>query len=312
MGKAGKGGRRGVVWAVAIAVGAVFVVGVATGIQPDAAGRAGHMRGAPTPGGGVLRDAGPGAPVDSARHGGASSPGIATMEPSGEPSTVYLRPGDGYREIMARLGPESEHDPVALFLTGEATVACVSESTPGAALRARTTTARALLAWKSAFCRGEFAGAERRDDILRRRMAGIASRHPEWAGRDSSGGAPFFDAVLSGGTLDEMQTAISLLSVGESWDLGHELVDGTPLAANLSKYQTIALESLMCDVTGGCGPNGLRTAMLCIQSGDPSCHPGRSVYDTWNDEFSPNEKAIIVAMRERVAAERARRAGGAG
>jgi len=299
-----RGGSRVAAWVGAALLAGSVVVGLAAGGLPDAAGRPDVAEEA---GSGTSSAARPNGPAASHRMDAAPAAAGARAESFGETAAAYLEPGDGYPEIAARLGPASEHDPVALFLLGEAASVCVSESRPDAARRARTATARAFVEWKVAFCRGQFAGPERRDAILRKRMAGLTARHPEWKDvGDSPGGTSFFDAVLSGTSLDEMQIAISMLSVGEHWELGHDLVDGTPLEADLSRYQEIALESLMCDVTGGCGPNGLRTAMLCVRYPEPTCHPERSLYDTWNDRFAPDEIAVIVALRERIVAARAR------
>ncbi|SEV88476.1 hypothetical protein [Luteibacter sp. 329MFSha] len=298
-------GSRLALWVGAAMLLGAVVVGWTAGGVPDELGTRHAGQAAEGRARSDVRAAGP---AGSSRIDGTVPAVDASSGRLDESAGPYLRPGDGYREIMARLGPASEDDPIALFVVGEAVSVCTRAGRPDAARRARSDGARAFIAWRADFCRGEFAGEERRDEVLRKRMAGVASRHPEWRGVDSPGGAPIFDAVLSGTSVDEVQMAISLLSIGEPWEFGEDLVEGTGLAPNLSRYQEIALESLMCDVTGGCGPNGLRTAMLCLHAPEPTCHPERSLYDAWNDRFAPEELAVIAGVRERIVAERQRRA----
>jgi hypothetical protein len=232
-----------------------------------------------------------------------------SVSPENEAVTPYLLPGDDYAAVTARLAPLVDSDDVALFLMSEAVTVCARPLSPDWRDRARNPKGRAFLAWKESFCNGHLAATDASDSYHRMRMSRLVLRHANWKEDDDRGVEANFDAVLESESVDDMVIASTMLTVSgnNDWNFGNDLVQGTAQASRLPRYQQVAIDDLQCARTGGCGPNGLRTAMFCLMNPVSPCHPGQSVYDTWNDEFTPAELDIILAIKQRILDERSRR-----
>lgn len=224
---------------------------------------------------------------------------------------TYLLPGDDYAAVAARLAPRVESDEAALILMSQAVAICGRPVPPDWRDRARNPRSRAFLEWKESFCNGHVAPAADLAAYYRMRISRFAIDHADLMEENADpGNAWIFDVVMDSDSLEDMQRAADMLDVPgpDQWDLGRDLVQGTPQASRLRRYQAVAVDDLQCARTGGCGPNGFRAVMFCMVNRDSPCHPGQSVYDTWNEEFTPAEIDTILAIKQRILDERSRRA----
>lgn len=227
-------------------------------------------------------------------------------------SEPLLRPGDDrdYATLAARLGSLAGKDNVAAtLLMRDASAACRHPPEPGWRVRVVKPRAVAYTTWREGFCNRSVSAAEQ-DAIGERGKAAFDRRHPEWPSTGPGSSTQVLDAVLSSDDVEVMDMAYSFVRWGgaNAWDVGGDLVQGSPYEANLRKYQGVALQDMACAETGGCGPGGLRSATVCLMSDGYDCAPGQGAYDVWNDRFSPEEVDIILGIEQRILDERVRRA----
>jgi hypothetical protein len=234
---------------------------------------------------------------------------IASRDATPEP---YLLAGDDYDALVERLVPRLAIDANALLILNEAASACASAVPPGwrdrPGLKPRV---RTYLVWKERFCHGRIT-EEERNAYSAKYIATALDRAREVGVNESEDhldASVAYDLVFHSRHFDEIGMVSAMVEMGgDPWSFGSDLVAGTPLEANLAEYQKVAIEDILCSMTGGCGPDGMRTANLCLTNLKVVCAPGQSAADMWSEQFSPKEVDIILAIEQRIRDERARRA----
>jgi hypothetical protein len=221
-----------------------------------------------------------------------------------------LRPGDDrdYDTLFARLGPLAGKDNVAAtLLMREAVAVCRHPLEPGWQSRVVEPRAVAFSNWKEGFCSRAVSEAEQ-DAIGEQGKDVFVRRHPEWHNTGPRSTDEVLDAVASSDDVEVVDMALAQLPRDgkNRWAMGRDLVQGSAYEADLPKYQRVALEDMECAATGGCGPGGMRSAMVCLTSDGFECAPGQGAYDMWNEQLSPREIDIVLAIEQRILDERAR------
>jgi hypothetical protein len=229
----------------------------------------------------------------------------------GTRSEPLLRPGDDrdYATLSARLAPLAGKDNiVATLLMREALAACRHPLDPGWRIRMTKPRAIAYATWKEGFCNRAVSEAEQ-DAIDKQGREAFVRRHPEWQTAGPQSTDEVLDAVLSSDDVEVMDMASIFLrwSGPNRWGVGKDLVEGAAYQEDLHKYQRVAIQDMQCAETGGCGSGGMRSAMICLMSDGLECSPGQGAYDMWNDQLSPQEIDVVLAIEQRILDERARR-----
>ncbi len=291
---------RGTVW---LTTGVLLGLAVVFGVMGGHSDRSGPSRAsAPTPGSDRA--------LASARQ--LADRRIGRRASGGTDPEPLLRPGDDrdYDTLSARLGPLAGKDNVAAtLLMREAAAACRHPLEPGWRIRVVKPRAVAYSTWKEGFCSRAVSEAEQ-DAIGEQGRDAFVRRHPEWQQTGPQSTDEVLDAVLSSDDVEVMGMALALFPRDGTnrWDVGKDLVQGSAYEADLHKYQRVAIEDMQCADTGGCGPGGMRSAMVCLTSDGFECTPGQGAYDMWNDQLSPQEIDIVLAIEQRILDERVRRA----
>lgn len=98
--------------------------------------------------------------------------------------------------------------------------------------------------------------------------------------------------------------ALYLAGAGEeSWDFGKEAVQGTYLSSQLPQIQTMAANMVACDLSGGCGPDGMYSWAAC--SNYENCHPGVSMDEIWRQTNSPDAMDAAAKVADMLRRKRA-------
>ncbi len=99
--------------------------------------------------------------------------------------------------------------------------------------------------------------------------------------------------------------ALFLSSSNEGWDLGRDVTQGTYFSSELPQIQIMAAAMVACDLSGGCGPDGMYSWAACWNR--DMCRPGISMDDVWRRTNSPD---VMDAATEIANILRQRRAKG--
>lgn len=87
---------------------------------------------------------------------------------------------------------------------------------------------------------------------------------------------------------EAIKNAALYLTVAQDggWDFGKEAIQGTYLSSQLPQIQVMAANMVACDLSGGCGPDGMYSWAACLNDG--ICHPGVSMEEIWKRTNSPD------------------------
>jgi hypothetical protein len=102
---------------------------------------------------------------------------------------------------------------------------------------------------------------------------------------------------------DAIVEAARFLAGGENvhWDLGAREVP-LGLRDELPGMQILAARMVACDLSGGCGPNGVYVWMECMRYS--LCRPGLSMDELWRETYSPIEYRLAMGLANQLRGNR--------
>lgn len=96
---------------------------------------------------------------------------------------------------------------------------------------------------------------------------------------------------------DAINNAALFLATKEGgWDLGRDIVQGKYFSSELAQIQIAAAAMVACDLSGGCGADGMYSWAAC--SNYDMCRPGVTMEDIWRRTNSPDVLAAASKLAE--------------
>lgn len=99
------------------------------------------------------------------------------------------------------------------------------------------------------------------------------------------------------------KAAARYLVASGAWDAGSDLVRSSVQAQHLREAQSLAVEMLVCRLSGGCGAYEWSTMVLCGHA--HRCAPGVTAYDIWRYTHSPMVYDLAAAIEAELLTRRA-------
>lgn len=215
-----------------------------------------------------------------------------------------FRKGDTYESLVARLQGKMDSNPNARALLAEASALCENLDGSMASPKKPDGSTQEYRAWRHHFC-----GHARDHDAARFRTTldtlGEAKQLVDENGGLIQGKTQQAIAiVLKSTSYADIQAAGDYLMYmpDAQWDLGKAEVTGTPMAGKLKELQRTAIESVACIYSGACDEGGLKTMQICAMK--RLCAPGVTLYEVWENTYSPKEMATIYNIQRALLKQR--------
>jgi hypothetical protein len=108
--------------------------------------------------------------------------------------------------------------------------------------------------------------------------------------------------VLTSSNPDAVYNAAAALASQNHWQLGRNIVSTPQERAALPKAQWMAAQILVCDLSGGCAEDGLRTVIEC--GSYSNCTPGITVKEVMRQTSTPVQYELARRIYEQLIIDR--------